>query len=241
MLAAYGQALASIRVDIGPKGIGPGADVDRVLARLTSVMAAAAGVGCRLVCLDIGPLPPAPPDAGPAPRVAPELAGPILIPAMTEPVATPPQAELPADPAFVAQVDGVMHELGRVADRHGVVLAMRSDLAGFAELDRLLRAADCPWLGVDLDPVAVLRDAWDMDRVLSRLGTLVRHVRARDALAGADRRTRPAPIGMGSTDWRELLADLDDGGYRGWVTVDTTELADRAGSARSAVEYLARL
>jgi len=72
-----------------------------------------------------------------------------------------------------------------------------------------------------------------------RLGPLIRHVRARDALVGSDRRTRPAPIGRGSTDWPALLAAIDAAGYAGWFGIDPTELPDRAAAAAAGAKFLA--
>jgi len=232
--------LIGLRADAGPKGFGPGADVDRTLSRLDRVFEAAAGLQSPLVCVDLGPLPAPAMQARPKPKVKPEEAGLIIIPtSMIEP---PLESQVPAapppDPAFVSQVDAALLDLGRRADRYGVTVALRSELASLAALERALLAAGCPWFGVDLDPVALLRDEWSFDEAFSRLGPHLRHVRGRDALAGADRRTKPAAIGQGSTDWRELVALLDDAGYRGWITIDSTELADRFNAAIRAAEYL---
>lgn len=239
-IASQDVQLIGLRADAGPKGFGSGADVDRILSRLDRIFEAAAGLQSPLVCLDAGPLPAPAVQARPKPRVKPEEAGVIILPSsMTDPTPeaqTPPAP--PPDPAFVSQVDGALLELGRRADRYGVTVALRSELASFAALERALLAAGCPWFGVDLDPVAVLRDEWPADEVFSRLGPHLRHVRGRDALAGADRRTKPTLIGQGSTDWRQLLALLDDAGYRGWITIDPTELTDRFSAATRGAEYL---
>jgi sugar phosphate isomerase/epimerase len=111
-------------------------------------------------------------------------------------------------------------------------------LSSVASLEAALRGANCPWFGVDLDPVALLRDEWTLDETLSALGPLIRHVRARDALIGMDRRTRPAPIGAGATDWPRLLADLDSAGFHGWFTVDPTELPNRTDAASAGLAAL---
>ena len=152
----------------------------------------------------------------------PDTAAAIVIGRIATAMAAPP-----VDPAFVSQVDAALLDLGQRADRYSVTLAFRSDLSSFASLDRALRRADCPWFGVDLDPVAILRDEWDADEVFSALGPLIRHVRGRDAVAGTEHRTRPAIIGQGNTDWPALLARLDESGYHGWITIDPTELPDR--------------
>jgi sugar phosphate isomerase/epimerase len=138
---------------------------------------------------------------------------------------------VPKEGAGVDLVDQALAELGRRADRHGVMIALRSELAGFAAIDRAIKSAACPWLGIDLDPVAMLIDEWNVDEIFSRLGGLVRHVRGRDALTGADRRTKPAAIGAGSVDWRMMLAGLDAAGFRGWITIDPMDLPNRSAAA----------
>src|SRR5579872_2573079 len=55
ILSSQDQQLIGLRVDAGPKGLGPGADVDRAIARLDRTMEAAAGLGSPLVCVDLGP------------------------------------------------------------------------------------------------------------------------------------------------------------------------------------------
>lgn len=245
LLASHQQQLVGLRLDVGAKGFSLGADVDRLLSQLDKVMEAAAGLSAPLVCVDVGPLPAPPPEARPKPRITPEQAGLIILPTLTAAPApestTLPQTPPTIDPNFLAQVDAAMIELGRRADRFGVTLALRSELAGFAALQRLLAAARCPWFGIDLDPVAVLRDSWDLDEVFSRLGPLIRHVRARDAQAGAEHRTKPAPIGQGSTNWGQLLANLDAAGYHGWISIDPIELPNRSATAVGGLEFLRRL
>jgi sugar phosphate isomerase/epimerase len=79
-----------------------------------------------------------------------------------------------------------------------------------------------------------------MDEIFSRLGSLVRHVRARDAIT-AHRRTMPAVIGQGSVNWDEFFADLDAAGYRGWITIDPIDLQDRIPAAEAGLAHLRRL
>ena len=246
LLTSQDQRLVGLRWDAGPKGLRPGTDVDQALSRLERALEAAAGLQSPLVCVDLGPLPEPPPESKPKPKVTQEQAGLILLPEgignerSNESQEQPPAGRA-VDPSFASQVDGAMAELGRRADRYGTTVAFRSDLASFAALERVLRQANCPSFGIDLDPVALLRDAWETDEVLSRLGAQIRHVRGRDATAGADRRTKPAVVGQGDTNWEELLADLDAAGYSGWITVDPIELSDRTAAASQARERLAKL
>jgi sugar phosphate isomerase/epimerase len=232
---------ASLRIDLGPKGLGPAADVDAALAELEAALAAARGLQVGLVCVEIGPLPSPAAEAKAASAVDSEYSGLIFIPhASRNPKPAVKSSDAPEkfDSAFAASVDGALAELGRRADRHGVMLGFRSDLAGFAALDRALRAAACTWFGIDLDPVAILRDSWPADEIFSRLGNSIRHVRARDAVAGADRRTMPASIGAGSVQWQSILSMLDEAGFKGWMTVDPMELSDRSAGANLGAKFL---
>src|SRR4029079_10472966 len=145
----------------------------------TRVMEAATAMGSPLVCVDLGPL-PVPVQTEPLkPKVTPELAGFILLPETSAKAPAPAQTTPPPNPAFVSQVDSALVELGRHADRTSTVIAFRAELSPMSAMERALKAVDCPWFGVDLDPAAVLGDAWDLDESFARLGPLVRHVRGR--------------------------------------------------------------
>jgi len=246
VLSGENQQLVGLTVDVGAKGFGPGADIDRLIDRLERVMEASAELHAPLVCVELGPLPEPPRVEKPKPKIKPEEAGLIIIPTTTfQPEAHPTPAPVEPDPGpreyWTAQLDDTLNTLGARADRYSVTLAFRSALASFAAIEHAIARSNCPWFGIDLDPVAMLRDAWDRHEIFSRLGPLIRHVRGRDALLGADRRTKPAPIGQGATDWSELLTLLDEAGYASWITIDPTELPDRATSAAAALRHLRAL
>jgi hypothetical protein len=230
LLTSQDQKLVGLRMDLGPKGLGLGADVDRQIARIDRAMEASVGLQSPLVCVDLGPLPR--PTAAPKPKpVIPEgTAGLIIIPE-TAPVQSVVESSPPYDPKFVSQVNAALAEIGSRADRYSVILALSSSLASFASLNESISAARCPWFGINLDPVAILRDEWAIDEVFSTVGGLIRHVRVKDALLGDDKRTKPTAVGIGSTDWPLLLARLDEAGYSGFLTVDPMELNDRATAA----------
>ena len=241
VLSAQDQQLIALRADLEGKGFSPSTDIDRMLARVDRAMEAAAGMGTPLLCVDLGPLPEPARKPPVKPRVDSLQAGAIIIPNPAEIAAASQVAEeeeIPVDSAFEASVDAAMTELGRRADRYSVIIAFHSDLSSLAALERALRKADCPWFGVELDPVAILRDRWGTDEVFTRLGPQVRLVRARDASVGHDRRTRPAAIGQGDVDWSQLVALLDEAGYSGWLAVDPLELPDRIAGAREGLGEL---
>jgi sugar phosphate isomerase/epimerase len=236
VLSTDAQQLVGLRTDIGTTGLGPKADIDRILAKLSKAMDAAVGLLAPLVCVDLGALPqPAVPEP-PKPQVTKDMAGLILLPSIVE---TPPPAPVKvADPIWVSTVEAAVLELAHIANRAGVTLAFRTDLSSFAALARVLEVARCPFFGVDLDPVAVLRDAWDVDAIFSAVGPAVMHVRGRDAVVGTDNRTKPAPIGKGDTKWDQLLSDLDAAGFHGFLTIDPTELPQRSLATTAGLAYL---
>src|SRR4029079_1386593 len=90
VLSSQAQTLIGLRVELGAKGFGPGADVDRQLARLDQGCRAAADVRAEVACLDLGRV-PAPARSGkPKATVTPEQAGLIIIPrASPEPLPEP--------------------------------------------------------------------------------------------------------------------------------------------------------
>ncbi len=237
LLAQYDLALESLRMQLPADGLAATELHDRALWAISKAIDAAAGLKAGLLCIDLGRLPAAKGDAPPSQAIKPQDAGRIIIPELAAPVAE--AAEEKEDRGAWDGIDSVMRELGTRADKTGITLAFSSELSSFASLKRAVEKAACPWFGVDLDPVSVLRDRWDMEHVLDAIGGMLRHVRARDAMKGSAGRTQPAAIGRGSTNWTDLLAMLDSGGYRGWVAVDTVDLADRVREAQSAVGLLA--
>jgi sugar phosphate isomerase/epimerase len=239
ILAGQDQQLLSLRAGIGTRGLGAGADIDRILSKARRALETSKALGCGVMCLDLGALPAAPRTAKPKAKVTQEMAGLILLPEMKqEPEVV---AEERVDHEAISQCDAAMIELGKLADQVGVIVAMRSELSSFAALDRAIMAAQCPWFAVDLDPVAMLADEWNADEIFSRLGNLVRHVRVRDAIKGQGGRTQPAMVGKGNVNWEELAQRLDDAGYNGPLTVDPTDLTDRAAGAKAGVEVMRKI
>ncbi len=241
MLGSQDQSLVGLQATTGPRGIGRGADIDRLLSRFDQMLRAATELGASIVCLDLGALPAAP-FAPPKRRaISSDEAGFIFLPpnnvAPPEPVATEPFADS-ADPKLVAGVDEAMAAFGAVADRYRLSVALSSSLSGFAALHHVMNKAACPWFGIDLDAVAVARDRWPLDETFSRLGALVRHVRLRDATLGVDGRSRPAVAGQGSVNWPAFFEALDALQYSGWITIDPMELSDRVSAIDAARSVL---
>lgn len=235
LLSQFDQRLVGLRTQL-PMGLM--GDLDKILWHLTRCVQAAVDLKAQMLCVDVGPVPPVPPSGAPRPSVSAKQAGLILLPGDMD---FPMPAEPPANPEELAQwpaVEQALGEIGELADRYSLHLAMSSELSTLASLHRAVSGASCPWLGIDLDPVAILRDRWDLAKVISEAGSLLLHIRGRDALKGSGGRTQPTAIGRGTTDWEQLLAMLGEGAFRGWISVDTLDLADRVAQTRRAEAYL---
>src|SRR5437868_6300506 len=79
VLSSAGRELIGLRAELGPKGFGIGADVDQLLARLSKILEAAAGLQSPLVTLDLGPLPQPPPSIAPKKQITPDMAGMLIL------------------------------------------------------------------------------------------------------------------------------------------------------------------
>ncbi len=239
LLDANNLQLASIRIDLGSSGLGVPSDADRLLDRVDSIINASAEMACPVVCVDLGRLPPAQRAPKPRPQVTKQMAGVLILPdAPTLADPEPPAMPTRIDPAIVSHWQQALGQLGEIADRYGSVLALASSLSSFASLESLLKQVDCPWFGVDLDTSMMLKDEWSLDETFDAFGSLVRHVRARDAVRGEDRRTKPTIIGRGDLAWRDLLGALDGAGFSGSITLDPSELNDPQAGAIAGLKQL---
>ena len=243
VLSSNDQLLVGLRCDLGGRGFLAGADVDCQLSRLDRAMDAARKLAAPVVCVDLGPLPNPPPGppAPPKPKPDPLAGGMLILPTAAEiaQLAGPPPEEISLpDPSDVDSVHAALAELAARSDRYGMPLAFSATLAPLAALHHVLASIDAPTFGVDLDPISLLEDRLTPPEAFDRLGPLVLHVRARDAIKGTAGRTRPAAVGSGDTDWPELLALLDDADYHGPVTLDPMQLPDRPAAAPRGLAHL---
>lgn len=229
LLNRYEQPLIAVDLRLSPTGFSPKGDLERELDRLGRAMDVARGLQCALVLADLGQLPPAPNETVSTPKIDAGLLGKLILPESVAP--KPASVPIPRDEAFESSLDIALRELGTRCDRASCRIAFRSSLGSFASLHHALARVDCPWFGVDLDPLLMLADEWPGDEVFSRLGRSIAHVRGRDGLNGAGNRVTPTTIGKGSVNWRELTALLRDADYRGPVSIDSIDLPNRAAGA----------
>ena len=237
LLASHELEIASLRTPT--LGDAPLHQPDHALWNLRQAMEAAAGLQAATLCVELGPLPRPEGPTLPATPLSPAQAGLLIIP---EPVKVAPPAPMdPKDQQAWAALDLLLREVGQLADHLNLPLAFTSELADFASLLRAVMGANCPWFAIELDTAATLCDSWDLSRLISETGPLIRQLRCRDALRGSQGRTQPVMIGRGHVDWPQLFSLLNEGGYSGWAIVDTLDLPDRLTPARQAPAVLKHL
>lgn len=228
LLARAGQPLVGIDVRMGNDGLAK--DLDREVDRVQRAIDVARGLGGTTVLCDLGPLPPAPDESATKPAIAPAALGKLILP---DPPAAPRAVvqSPPRDPAFEASVNAGLQAIADRANRAGCIIAFRASLGSFSSLAAALSRVDCPFFGIDLDPLSMLADAWTLDELFSRLGGSIRHVRGRDGLRGTTGRVVASELGTGHVVWTEVITALRDSDYRGAITLDPSELSIRSSDA----------
>lgn len=131
--------------------------------------------------------------------------------------------ESAADAPRRAVLETTVLELERRADKHGITLAIDTDVNDPARLCSLLAKFQSPVLAASVDPGELLRGGHDPVQATRDLGNRLAHAHASDS-AGSNRPAKLAnPRGFGFApgvvDWEELLGALEEIGYRGFLTV----------------------
>lgn len=147
----------------------------------------------------------------------------------------------PESPAWRTLVE-VLSDLGAHGHRVGAELAAETGASGGEPMARLL--ADLPegTLAVNLDPGGLVENGFSPVEAVSALGPAIRLVHASDAHRGVPGHPgEPAPVGRGDVDFPELLAALEERGYRGYFTVGDQTSDDPKEAIGRAVRYLSRM
>jgi len=139
----------------------------------------------------------------------------------------------PAGPHWRLLLD-VLADLGDWGQRVGAVLCAEAGRAAPGELLRLVEALPEGALACDLVTAALVVHGHDPVEAVATLGPYVAHVHATDAVAGAFAgRGRATILGTGQVDLPNVLAALEERGYRGWIGLEpvddhaaTAELSD---------------
>lgn len=92
-----------------------------------------------------------------------------------------------------------------------------------------------PWIGVGIDPAAVLGAGEDPSGLAARLGDRTAAARLSDIAAAGPTAGRVAPgAGQGRLDVLAYGVSLAAAGYQGWTVLDLRGIVDQAAAARTA-------
>lgn len=135
-----------------------------------------------------------------------------------------------------------LEDLGRHGQRVGAMLAAETGAESGADLRRLIDALPEGSLGVNFDPGALILNSHSVEEASTALARHVTHVHANDAVRDlARRRGVEVEMGRGSVDFASLLAQLEEHGYHGYITVKRENSANPIGEIGQAVTYLKEL
>jgi sugar phosphate isomerase/epimerase len=145
------------------------------------------------------------------------------------------------DPRFGRLIEALT-AIGAHGERVGARLAAQTADASPQNLARLIAALPEHAIGVDLHPGELILAGHSPQEAVEVLGRNVLHVHASDAVRdlGAGR-AKPVEIGRGTADLPELLGQLTEFDYRGWVTIESRDAADPAAEIENAVAFLRSL
>ncbi len=133
-------------------------------------------------------------------------------------------------------------DIGRYGQRCGVFLAARTGGEPAEALRRLIDALPEGSLAVDFDPGNLIVNGFSASQALPILVRDIVHVHARDGVRDLARgRGLEVALGRGSVDFAELVALLDQHGFRGYLTVERSEAAHPQLDIANAVSYLREL
>ncbi|MDA0657889.1 MAG: sugar phosphate isomerase/epimerase [Planctomycetota bacterium] len=130
-------------------------------------------------------------------------------------------------------------DLGRFGQRCGAMLAADTGFDDPASLVRLLNALPPGTLGVNFSPGDLIMHGFPTLDAAEALGTHVIHVHAKDGIRERTAvRGREVPLGQGSANIPEIMAALDDRGYRGYWTIQCDSSENREKHLEQAVQFL---
>ena len=191
-------------------GIDVAENLEPRLEQIRDAMALAFELGPRLVVIPVGKF------AAPA-KPADESAAVLLS----------PQANLLRES---------LDALGRHGDRTGVTVALQAGLDDPADVVAYLGSFDRGSLGVAFNPAHLVLNTFNPYEAVRTLHGRISYVHAQDARRVSPSKLATVPLGHGDIDWVQLLANFEEVGYRGHVTV----LADDAAELGAGVAFLRR-
>lgn len=93
-------------------------------------------------------------------------------------------------------------------------------------------------IGINFDPAVFVLSGQSPLEALRILHSVFKHVQLRDAVKDIDGNGLEVPLGDGEVKWAELLALLEEAGYRDWLTLDRTQGDDKSGDLARGIKRL---
>ncbi len=143
-----------------------------------------------------------------------------------------------SDPARGLLVE-VLADLAHFSNSTGAWLAARTGTESGKELQGLLDQLPPGGIQVSLDPGALAAAGFDANEAVEVLGSQIVHVYAKDGTRDlAVGRGLQVPLGRGTVDFPQLIAQLEDCGYRNYLTIERDDPRDPIGEVKQAFEFL---
>jgi len=129
--------------------------------------------------------------------------------------------------------------LGVFGQRIGVRLAIQTNDTSPPELLRLIHALPQDSTGIDLHPTSLITAGHSPHEAVEILGPHILHVHACDAVRDISAQSAvEVELGRGAADFPELLGQLTEYDYRGWVTIERRVSTNPIPEIENAVQFL---
>lgn len=132
-----------------------------------------------------------------------------------------------------------LSEIGKESQRVGAFLAARTGTEEGATMLDLIDDLPTGSLVVDFDPGNLIINGFSAAEAVKSLGQFIQHVHARDGVQDlAQGRGIEVPLGRGSADFPNLLGNLEEHQYHGYLTVQRDQAEDPISEVANAIEFL---
>lgn len=138
----------------------------------------------------------------------------------------------------------VLEDLGRFGARVGAFLAAETGTESGEKLAEILEAGEDGFVGVVLNPGALIINRHSVPEAISALANRIQLVRAVDGVVDlAAGRGVSVPLGRGIADFPEILGRLEDTQYRGYFVVgrEGVDEDDALDEISQGIEYLTNM
>ena len=150
----------------------------------------------------------------------------------------PPDAE---DPRFEL-LTASLTALGAQGERVGARIAAQTGSESGEQLKQLIEALPEQAIGVDFHPNGLILQGHSPQEAIVDLGPWVVHVHACDAVRNlSGGQGAEVELGRGMAEFPSLLGQLEEFGYRDWVTIERHDSVDPIAEVGNAIAYLREL